>query len=224
MGTTEDAPVGLQRDPTRPTLLWNIGRWICRMWTARYFDLKVYGARHIPRKGGVLLVSNHQSYLDPVLLAVQLLRPMSYMARATLWKNPIFAWLITSLNAFPVRRGEGDVGAVKESIRRLEAGHMLALFPEGTRTRTGDIKSLEPGVALVLRRASGATIVPVVLDGSFQAWPKGWKLPRAYPVRVLYGPPLGVAGLKANQILPLLENTLKEMLADLRAGNLGKYR
>ncbi|HEX8521653.1 MAG TPA: lysophospholipid acyltransferase family protein [Tepidisphaeraceae bacterium] len=204
------------------SLLWNFGQSVCRIWTTRYFDLKVYGKRHIPPTGGVLIVSNHQSYLDPILLAVQLRRPMSFLARATLFRNRFFSWLITNLNAFPVKRGEGDVGAVKEMIRRLEEGHMLAMFPEGTRTETGEMKSLEPGVALVLRRAKAA-VVPAVIEGSFHAWPKGKNLPRAYPVRVLYGPVIDISGMRANQIIPLLETRLREMVADLRSGHFEKY-
>jgi 1-acyl-sn-glycerol-3-phosphate acyltransferase len=207
----------------RKSLFWNCGQALCRIWTTRYFDLKIYGARHIPPTGGVLIVSNHQSFLDPVLLAVQLKRPMSYLARATLFKNPFFSWLITSLNAVPVRRGEGDIGAVKETIRRLEEGHMLALFPEGTRSTNGEMKPLEAGVALVIRRANVA-IVPAVVHGSYDAWPKGEKLPHAHPIRVLYGPPINVKGLKGNQIIPLLESTLHQMLADLRAENVSKYK
>jgi 1-acyl-sn-glycerol-3-phosphate acyltransferase len=211
------------RDPSKRTLLWNVGWLICRLYTTLTFDLKVYGRRHVPAKGGVLIVSNHQSYLDPVLLGVGLGRPMSYMARATLWKNKLFGWLITNLNAFPVRRGEGDIGAVKETIRRLQEGHMLAMFPEGTRTMTGDIEAMEPGVALMIRRA-GVVVVPAVVDGSYQAWPKGVKFPRVHPIKVLYGPALNIEGLRANQILPLIETTLKGMLTDLRAGKVEKYR
>jgi 1-acyl-sn-glycerol-3-phosphate acyltransferase len=203
--------------------LWNFAQSVCRIWTSRYFDLKIYGARHIPPIGGVLIVSNHQSYLDPIILAVQLRRPMSFLARATLFKNPIFGRLITNLNAFPVRRGEGDVGAVKEMIRRLEEGHMLALFPEGTRSLDGEMKPLEPGAALVIRRAHVA-VVPAVVHGSYEAWPKGKKLPQSHPIRVLYAPPINVKGLKGNQVIPLIESKLREMLADLRAGNVSKYR
>ncbi len=207
----------------RKSPLWNFAQSVLRIWTTRYFDLKTYGARHIPPTGGVLIVSNHQSYLDPIILAVQLRRPMSYLARATLFKNPFFAKLITNLNAFPVRRGEGDVGAVKEMIRRLEEGHMLAIFPEGTRSLDGEMKPLEPGAALVIRRANVA-VVPAVVHGSYQAWPKGKTLPQTHAIRVLYGPPINVKGMKGNQIIPLIESRLRGMLADLRAGNVSKYR
>jgi 1-acyl-sn-glycerol-3-phosphate acyltransferase len=93
--------------------LWKAGRALCRLYTTLAFDLKVYRTDHVPPTGGALVVSNHQSYLDPILLGVQLRRPMSYMARATLFRNRFFNWLISNLNAFPVRRGEGDVGAAE---------------------------------------------------------------------------------------------------------------
>src|SRR5438876_4866321 len=112
-------------------LVWNLGRTICRTITSRMFDLKVYGLEHVPKTGGVLIISNHQSYLDPVLLGVQIPRPMSYLAKSELFAIPGFGWLIRQLNAFPVRQGEGDVAAVRETIRRLQEGHMLNIIPEG---------------------------------------------------------------------------------------------
>ena len=205
------------------TLLWKFGRLLCRLYTTLTFDLKVYGLHHVPLTGGALVVSNHQSYLDPVLLGAQLQRPMSYMARATLFRNRLFNWLITNLNAFPVRRGEGDIGAVKETIRRLHEGHVLAMFPEGTRSITGEIKSLEAGIALLIRRAD-VPVIPAVIEGSFQAWPKGAKLPRRHPIRVVFGPALKLDGLRANQILQVIESSLRQMLADLRAGDIAKYK
>src|ERR1051326_6508888 len=156
------------RPPAKASLIWNLGRVFCRIVMARYFDLKVYGANHIPATGGVLVVSNHQSYLDPIVIAVKLLRPMSYLARATLFRNRFFSWLIRNLNAFPVRRGEGDVGAVREVIRRLQEGHMLTMFPEGTRTLTGEMKPLEPGIGLIIKKADVA-VIPAVVQGSFEA-------------------------------------------------------
>src|SRR5207244_1793322 len=146
-------------------------------------DIRIYGTRHVPKTGGVLLVSNHQSYLDPVLLAVGLERPLSYMAKSELFRNRAFAWLIRSLNAFPVEQGAGDVGAVKETIHRLQEGHALNIYPEGTRSDDGEMLPIEKGVGLVIRRAK-VPVVPVVIDGAYRAWGKSMKFPRATPVRV----------------------------------------
>jgi 1-acyl-sn-glycerol-3-phosphate acyltransferase len=196
--------------------LWRTLQGAARIWTTLMFDVKVYGRRNVPRRGGVLLLSNHQSYLDPVVLGVHLDRPISYMAKSELFEGGgFFAWLIRSLHAFPVKQGRGDVGAIKESINRLHQGHVLNIYPEGSRTETGEIEPILPGVALVVRRA-GVPIVPVVIDGSFQAWPKMNKLFRPGRIRVMYGPPMHVNGLKPDELVKLIDRTLRAMLSELR--------
>lgn len=201
-------------DPTRPSLMWRVLRMPSRFWVSCMWGLKVYHRHHVPRRGGVLLVVNHQSYLDPVLIAVYLQRPMSYLAKSELFTNRWFGWLIRSLNAFPVKQGAGDVGAVKETIRRLREGHMLSIFPEGSRTLTGQIGPMQPGASLVVKKA-GVPIVPVVIEGSFDAWPKGRKMFRPGSISVMYGPPVDVSGLKASEITGLIDRTLRSMHAEL---------
>jgi 1-acyl-sn-glycerol-3-phosphate acyltransferase len=203
-------------DPQTSGAFWEFCRMIARPLCVFLFDLKVYRRHHVPRTGGVLIVSNHQSYLDPVLVGVYLRRPMSYLAKSELFAgNRFFAWLIRRLRAFPVKQGAGDVGAVKEMVRRLKEGHVLNLYPEGSRTVTGEIGPIEPGAALVIRRA-GVPVVPVAIDGSFEAWPKGQKRFRPYPIRVMYGPPLNIEGMKANEITAVIDRTLRRMLEELR--------
>lgn len=196
-------------------LVYRFGRILCRPWADVWFDLKVYGIENLPKRGGILIVSNHQSYLDPVLLAVKLPRPLSFLAKSELFVNPVLRWLITSLGAFPVRQGEGDIGAVKETIRRLQEGHALNVYPEGTRTQTGEIMAMQAGVGLIARRA-GVPVVPAVIDGSYDAWPKMTKIFRPHPVRVMYGPSMDLAGLKAQQIVRRIDTTLRSMFAELR--------
>jgi 1-acyl-sn-glycerol-3-phosphate acyltransferase len=208
--------LAVTRDPSTRSLTWKAAQALCRVLTTLMFDLKAYGVENVPTRGGVLLVSNHQSYLDPILLGVPIKRPMSYLAKSELFENRYFGGLIRGLNAFPVRQGAGDVGAVKETIKRLEQGHLLNIFVEGTRTDDGQIGKVEPGAALVVRRA-GVPVVPVVIDGSFEAWPRDKKLFHAHPIRVMYGPPLDVANLKAAAITQLIDRTLREMFAELRA-------
>ncbi len=195
--------------------VYSIGRIICRPFVDRWFDLKVYGVRNVPRRGGVIIVSNHQSYLDPVLLGVKLPRPLSYFAKSELFENPALGWLIRSLNAFPVRRGEGDVGAMKEAIRRLHEGHMLNFYPEGHRTQTGELLPMQAGIGLIVRRA-GVPVVPAVIDGSFGAWPPGAKIFRPHPIRIAFGPAMMLHEMKAAGIVPRIETTLHAMFNDLR--------
>jgi len=196
--------------------LWKSLQALARILTTILFDLKVYGLDNVPKRGGALLLSNHQSYLDPILLGVQLNRPVSYMAKSELFEgNKFLAWLISSLHAFPVKRGSGDVGAIKEAIARLHQGHILNIYPEGTRSEDGEIRQILPGVALVVKRA-GVPIIPVVVDGSFHAWSRKQRMLRGYPVRVMFGPPLRVEGLKSEQLLGLIDRTLRDMLSRLR--------
>jgi 1-acyl-sn-glycerol-3-phosphate acyltransferase len=192
-------------------------RIFARPWADEWFDLKAYGVKNVPRKGGVLIVSNHQSFLDPVLFAVKIRRPMSFFAKSELFENRIFGAIIRSLNAFPVRQGEGDVGAVKETIRRLQEGHVLNIYPEGSRSPDGEIKKIQPGIGLIVRRA-GVPVVPAVIDGSFEAWPphRGVKIFRPHPIRIAYGPPMELHDLKAAQIVQKIGDTLHAMFDDLR--------
>ena len=199
-----------------PHPLWKLAQTMVRIGTSVVLDLKVYGHENVPDEGGALMISNHQSYLDPAILGAQLRRPMSYLAKSDLWENPLFGWLISHLYAFPVRQGAGDVGAIKETINRLREGHLLNIFPEGSRTEDGKLLPIQPGVALVIRRA-GVPVVPAVVDGSFNAWPKGQLLPGRHPVRVLFGKPMRMDHMKPKEIVAEVDRLFREMLAELRA-------
>ena len=135
--------------------------------------------------------------------------------RPSIFSSPFAIWLLRALNTFPVRQGRGDVGAVKETIRRLEEGHLLNIFPEGQRTFDGEIGPLQRGVTLIVHRAR-VPIIPAVIVGSFEAWPIQRSVFRPYPVRVEFGPPMEVAGLTSAEIVETIDRTLRAMFADLR--------
>lgn len=185
-------------------------RYLCQMGYLLAFRGRVFGLGRVPDDGGVLLVSNHQSFLDPVLVTLALHREGNYMARDTLFRNALFRRLIESLNAFPVRRGAADVGAIKEILRRLRDGRVVVTFPEGTRTADGEIRPLLGGSLLVAKRA-GCTIVPVVIDGAFEAWPRDCRFPRARPIQVEYGEPIGPAQVAAYTVEDLTEEVQRRM-------------
>ncbi len=126
-------------------LLWIVARALFRMMFVLAFRVRVFGQLNVPRRGGVLIVSNHQSYLDPILLSLGFERPVSFMARRTLFRNRAFGRLIAAVNAFPVTRGGVDTAAMREAVRRLQSGECLVVFPEGTRTSDGKIAPLRPG-------------------------------------------------------------------------------
>jgi 1-acyl-sn-glycerol-3-phosphate acyltransferase len=200
---------------SNPSSLWKLAQCFCRIFTTCCFDLKVFGAKHVPHEGGVLLVANHQSYLDPVLIGVRLPRPLNYIAKSELFENRHADRLLRWLNSFPVRQGSVDVGAVRETIARLRAGHALTIFPEGSRTNNGEMLPMSRGVSLVVRRAK-VPVIPVVIDGSYQAWPMSRTIFRPRKIRLLYGPPMQLSDLTEDQILHTIDTTLHEMLAILR--------
>jgi 1-acyl-sn-glycerol-3-phosphate acyltransferase len=197
------------------SLLWKVLQVVARVLTSLLFKLKVHGIENVPTTGGALLVANHQSYLDPVVVAVRLRRPVSYFAKSELFENPLLRWLITSLHAIPVRQGKGDHAAFRETIRRLDEGHILNFYPEGTRTSDGEIAPLEKGIALILRKAK-VPVIPVAIEGSFQAWPNHQKVFRPGRISVLYGKPINFNEMRSEEIMTTLDRTLRNLLAQLR--------
>jgi 1-acyl-sn-glycerol-3-phosphate acyltransferase len=179
--------------PLRPAgprrLYYRFCQFWCRVVFLLFFRGRTIHLNRVPRTGGVLLASNHQSFLDPVLVTLAAPREFAFMGRDTLFNNPRFRRLIESLNCFPVRRGSADVRAIKESLRRLRAGYALVAFPEGTRTSDGTIGPMLPGMILIARRA-GVPIVPTLIQGAYEAWPRTSKFPRPRPITVVYDEPL----------------------------------
>lgn len=162
---------------------------LCQLIYSVVFHGRSRHPERVPQSGGVLLVCNHQSFFDPVLAGVALERECDFMARDTLFKNDRFRRLIEWLNAFPVKRGTADVGAIKETLRRLKAGRLIVVFPEATRTHDGEIAPMQSGPVLIARKA-GVPIVPVLILGAFEAWPRDRKFPRPHPILVSYGHPI----------------------------------
>lgn len=162
--------------------------WI-RLGLTMAFGVRYTGTNNVPKEGGVLLVSNHQSYLDPPLLGAGLPRMMNSMARKSLFRFRPFAWLIRSYNAFPVDREGSALGGIKETLRRLKQGEVVLVFPEGARTLDGEIAPFLPGFAALAVR-SGAAILPAAMEGAYDAWPRGRSLPRFRCIHVHFGVPM----------------------------------
>jgi 1-acyl-sn-glycerol-3-phosphate acyltransferase len=149
------------------------------------FSLRTEGMAHVPRSGPLLVVANHQSFLDPVAIGLAFPRRLIYLARKTLFRNPVFSWLIRSLNAVPIdQEGVGKEG-LKTVLDQLALRKAVLVFPEGERTLTGQMNPLKPGVHLIIKRAR-APIIPVGIAGAYGAWPRNRGYPLAAP---LFWPP-----------------------------------
>ena len=205
------------------SLLWRYLQILCRVLTTLMFNLKVYGRDNIPVTGGVLILSNHQSYLDPVLLAVQFYRPLSFLARSTLFKGPLGV-LIRWLHAFPVNQEGFAKAALEETIKRLNEGHLLNVYPEGSRTIDGEIMPLQRGVALVIRKAK-VPVVVAAIHGSHEAWPRGKrKIFRAHPISIIYGKPLHLHEMKSEQIMTTVDREMHRLFEILRSSDTAEGR
>jgi 1-acyl-sn-glycerol-3-phosphate acyltransferase len=119
---------------------------------------------------------NHRSFLDPPLVGVWWSYPISYFARASLWKVPVIGRTLRIMYGIPVERDNPGLSSMKGAVERLRAGISVLVFPEGTRTKTGRLGKLRDGPGLFARRAD-VPIVPVYVHRTERAWPRGWILP-----------------------------------------------
>ena len=192
---------------------WNMGRSFSRVVVMLFFRMHVRGQAGIPKTGGVLLVTNHQSFLDPWLIAVAPARQIHFMARDTLFKGGFLHWLMELWNAFPVKRGSADLGAIRAAAERLDKGYVVNVFPEGTRSEDGTIGPVAAGISLIVKRCkTDVPIVPVVIDGAHEAWPRHAKMPRPRAVRIDYGRPIPSAEWRALSAEELARRVRRELV------------
>ena len=203
-----------------PKMRWfRSARYMCKIFCTMFFRMRFYGLENIPQDGAIVLISNHQSFLDPLFCGINTRRPMFFMARDTLFKNRFFGWLISSVNSIAVRRDEADLGAIKKVIAKLKEGYGVCLFPEGTRTRDGKITAFKPGLGLLCRRGN-ASIVPVVIDGAFECWPRHRKIfSPGSEIIVTYGKAITAeeaGSISDEQLAEKLTVTLRQMQNETR--------
>ena len=202
----------------RSRLWYDFLRYLLRVGAVLIYRIRFTGRENIPLTGGVLLVSNHQSHLDPPLVGIGVTRRMNFLARQSLFHFAPFRWLINSLDAIPLDREGIGISGMKESLRRLKRGEMLMIFPEGTRSHDGRIGRFMPGfTALAVR--SGAAIQPAAIDGAFQAWPRSRTFPRLGRIRVHYGRPIlpdEIAALDEKELLAEVKRRVDECFARCR--------
>lgn len=168
----------------------------CRAVLRFYFRWRHYHADRVPRTGPVILAANHASYMDPPLVGGPLHRVVNYLARESLFKYPGIGAFLRALHAVPVDRDGGGASGLRAIMERLRAGGVILLFPEGTRTRDGQLQRAKSGIGLTVIK-SEAPVVPARVFGTYEAYGRRHLLPRPRRVSVVYGEPIDFTALRA---------------------------
>jgi 1-acyl-sn-glycerol-3-phosphate acyltransferase len=222
--TAARPPRAADRLPEVPTRHSRAGRLLYDgLWVVtRTLAVSVFGFRYrfaepLPPEGGLLVVSSHQSHLDPLLLGLACQRRLSSLARSSLFRFRPFAAAITALDAVPIDRNASMVTAMKAVIARLQAGRAVTIYPEGSRTADGRLGECKPGFALIAKRA-GVPIVPVAIVGAFECWPRTRRFPRPGRIRLEFGPLITAAEVAALDERALFAESVRRLeVCDARA-------
>ena len=182
-----------------------------------FWRWKLIDIENIPLTGGVMLAANHASNLDPPMLGAAMhgYRPCHLMGKSELWKNRLGGKILDQLGAFPVQRHSADRPTLRRVLAWLKAGEPVGMFPEGERTPDGNLQLAQPGIALLVQKAS-VPVIPVAIIGTWKAWPKGRKLPRPSHVKIIFGKPL-VFQREADR--DEVTDTIMQAIADLMTAN-----
>ena len=173
-----------------------------------FFKLEVIGLENVPANGPVIIASNHISNLDPPTIGTALKnRQMSFMAKAELFAIPVFGFVIRKLHAFPVKRGASDRTAIKTALDRLYAGGVLGIFPEGTRSKDGELKKGVGGGVISIAAKTNAAIVPAAVLGTN-------RLRLFAHLKVVFGEPFHVTKDVSNK--DMLQEQADELMGKIR--------
>jgi 1-acyl-sn-glycerol-3-phosphate acyltransferase len=214
------------RNPNRSvikSMIYGVCRRIAKSVLFTLFGARALHRERVPADGPLLIAANHQSFLDPPLVGSFITqRQVAFVARSGLFRNRFFGWFISAVNSIPIREdGRGDTGAIKAALSILAGGHALVIFPEGARTPDGALHPFKRGTALLLKRAQ-CPVLPVAVEGPFDAWPIHAKRPRPFasPVMVMYGHPISYDDLMKDGPdagMDRLARTIEDMRLQLRA-------
>ena len=154
------------------------------------FRYEVKGEHNIPESGGVIIASNHLSYLDPPLIGISMKRQTYFIAKESLFRNPLIGWFVRSFS-IPVDRESPKPSTIKEAVKLLKDGKVLVLFPEGGRSKDGNIGGGKRGVAMIAAM-SKAPVVPALIEGTERALPRKARFVRPAKVRITFGEPMKI--------------------------------
>jgi len=203
-------------------MFYYIIRAICWLILKIFWKIEVIGIENIPKEGGLILASNHVSYLDPIVLAITMERKICFITKKEAFNNIFGSVLLKNLNAFPVDRRKVDIRSLKKSLSILHEKKVLGIFPEGTRSSNGELQELKLGAIKIAMKA-GVPILPVGIIGTNKIYPRGKKFPILFKHRIIvkYGAPQYFNKLKSRDKIYQKEdlNLLGEKIKKLSTTN-----
>ncbi|MFN7588525.1 MAG: lysophospholipid acyltransferase family protein [Planctomycetota bacterium] len=221
------APAGPKAAPrttrviARSPFWWLVSKVLVLGFCKLYFRLRVEGRHHVPKTGPLLLVSNHASYVDPPLVGITAGRWVGFLAQAGLAKVGPLRWWLGQMGVTLIDRDAPSKEALRVIAECLAKGEAVGIFPEGTRSGDGAVGPFRNGVEFLVRR-TGATVVPIGLDGNFRAFPRKAIVPRPRKLVVRYGAPMTAAEVLAPGGVERLRARVAELAhAPLRATDAG---
>lgn len=181
-------------------MLYTIAKYVIKLFVFIMFNIKTVGAENVKLNGGAILAVNHRSNWDPVIAGIATPRYINFLAKSELFEKRIANFALRVMGAFPIERGKGDIGAIKASLKILNDGGMLLIFPQGTRVAGGESGRAKTGMIMMAHRA-GVPIIPAYIDGEYKFRGK---------LRVSYGQPVSFAEFRGQK----LSNEEMQELAD----------
>ena len=175
--------------PTRRNWVWFSCQVVLQLVFTVWLRYRSSGAEKIPASGGGLVLVNHQSSLDPFLVGLPLSRPVSYLARDSLFRLPVIGWLLRNTYVMPISREAASSASIKGAVERMRQGFLVGIFPEGTRSFDGAVGPFKPGFIALVRRGK-VPVYPVGVAGAHEAMPRDRLLLRPRRVTVVFGDPL----------------------------------
>ena len=195
-------------------------RWASLIFFKLRLWLKVTGRGNIPAKGAFLFAANHSSYFDPFILTASTSRPLHFITRVQILSPTLLGWVFKHANAIPVKGHGKDLSVIKKSLRLLAKGRVIAIFPEGTRSKDRKLKTAKSGVGMLVYMAK-VPVVPVYIEGAFDALPRQIKTFKRHPVRVYVGKPIDFAkeyaGEQTRETYQLISDEIMRQIAELKS-------
>jgi len=174
-------------------MVYIVSRFIFWVLLKIYCRFRSFGRENVPLTGPAIIASNHASYLDPAIVGCGFRRKTHFMARDSLFKVFLLGRWMRAVGVIPLKRNAADFRAVREAVKRLKEGDIVAVFPEGTRSFDGNLQEGLPGLGMIAK-LSHAPVIPAYIKGSRNILPRGAKFPKPVKTSVYFGEPLELSG------------------------------